>query len=307
MKYSLEQIWNLGNDKLISILGRNLENKQKLKSKVSVKLYNEEKLDSKSSKIISIYDDYYEVMKNSSSLEEGLSKLRKCELNDYDSDENPIDPITMQKIKKGDEILNERRCYDKLTLKNIINNGDGKDPYTRNKFSSKIIEKMISFDVINGVLDLSSKNLTKVPKDLPINVKKLILFDNNIKKIQKNSFNELSSLEELDLTNNEIEKIEDNSFLKLKNLQKLHLEDNKLKSLNKNIFNGLINLEILGLENNEIEEIEYNTFKILENINEINLMNNKINENYNFDTKDLIDMGDNMYTNTPEDYYEDYY
>jgi len=120
MKYSLEEIWNLSREKLVKILGEDFSDIQKLKTKVSIKLYNNEELDKRSDEIVQ-YDNYYKIMKKASSFKNGLNKLRKCELNDYDSDEDPIDPITMEKISEEDLIMNERRCYDKKTLEKIIN------------------------------------------------------------------------------------------------------------------------------------------------------------------------------------------
>jgi hypothetical protein len=98
MEYSLEKIWNLNHEKLVEILGEDFKNIQKLKTKVSIKLYNEEKLDKKSDKIVET-DNYYKIMKKASSLKIGLNKLKGCELNDYDSDDDLIDPVTMEKMK----------------------------------------------------------------------------------------------------------------------------------------------------------------------------------------------------------------
>ena len=277
MKYSLEQIWDLSRKELISILGEDFKDLQKLKTKVSIKLYNKEKLNQRGDKIVE-YDDFYKIMKKASSLEEGLSKLRKCELNDYDSDEDPIDPIIIKKINETDLIYNERRCYNKKTLEQIIDNGDGNDPYTRNLISEDVRSKLnlSKYKVISGFLDLSNMNLTEIPGDLPKNLIELSLKNNKIKKIEENVFNGLSSLKRLYLNGNKIEKIEENSFNGLYSLQILYLNSNEIEKIEDNTFNGLYSLKTLILNHNKIEEIKENIFNGLSSLKKLYLSYNKI-------------------------------
>lgn len=276
MEYSLEKIWNLNHEKLVEILGEDFKNIQKLKTKVSIKLYNEEKLDKKSDKIVET-DNYYKIMKKASSLKIGLNKLKGCELNDYDSDDDLIDPVTMEKIKDENIIMNERRCYDKKTLKKIIIEGDGKDPYTRNDFPREITKKFKKYEIKNGVLDLSDMDLTEIPDDLPSNIDSLNLSNNRIKKIENNLFRH-STISDLNLSNNKIKKIDRDSFSSLILLENLDLSYNEIEEIENNFFNYPFSIENLNLSNNKIKKIEKNTFNGLPLLFTLDLSDNKIKE-----------------------------
>lgn len=92
-----------------------------------------------------------------------------------------------------------------------------------------------------------------------VNLKKLNISKNELKKLDENQFEELDRLEMLDLKNNEIEFLEKGCFSGLNSLKLLYLSENKVKSLDKNKFEASNQLEWLDL-NNQIELLETDWF-----------------------------------------------
>ena len=92
-------------------------------------------------------------------------------------------------------------------------------------------------------------------KDFFREVKILYLDKNDIEKIEKDAFNGLEKLEELDLSGNKITEIEKDAFNGLKNLEMLDLLGNKLTSLPERIFKSLVNLEWVYLKGNNLTSL----------------------------------------------------
>ena len=99
-----------------------------------------------------------------------------------------------------------------------------------------------------------------------------------IKKIDSNTFKNLTKLETLWLQDNAIEEIDVRLFETLSNLKELELYNNKLKRIDSNTFKNLTKLEKLYLNNNEIEEIDVRLFESLSNLKVLYLYNNKLKE-----------------------------
>ena len=100
------------------------------------------------------------------------------------------------------------------------------------------------------ILEKFEENQSSLTSD---DLYELYLDQNKIEKIEKNTFNGLSSLQSLSLSENEIEKIEENAFNGLSTLKELKLSFNKIKVIEDNTFNGLSSLKELYLSKNKIE------------------------------------------------------
>ncbi|XP_077584187.1 leucine-rich repeat-containing protein 3-like [Stigmatopora nigra] len=82
-----------------------------------------------------------------------------------------------------------------------------------------------------------SRNLEKIPSDLPRDTVALILASNHITKIPNYAFRELNYLQELDLSNNDIETVDVAAFHGLSDsLLVLDLSNNRIQSLPKEAF-----------------------------------------------------------------------
>ncbi|XP_077473377.1 leucine-rich repeat-containing protein 3 [Stigmatopora argus] len=82
-----------------------------------------------------------------------------------------------------------------------------------------------------------SRNLEKIPSDLPRDTVALILASNHITKIPNYAFRELNYLQELDLSNNDIETVDMAAFHGLSDsLLVLDLSNNQIQSLPKEAF-----------------------------------------------------------------------
>ena len=138
-----------------------------------------------------------------------------------------------------------------------------------------------------------------VPMGIPIDTVVLRLENNQIKKITKNSFRQLTDLKVLKLSGNMISKIEEGSFddlinlvildltknhlaelplgifTKLKNLEILHLSENSLVQID-GMFIGLKTLQKLYLDKNHLTEITNRAFEDLEKLHQLKLSNNNI-------------------------------
>jgi Leucine-rich repeat (LRR) protein len=79
----------------------------------------------------------------------------------------------------------------------------------------------------------------------------------------------------LDLSDNQIAKIDENSFICLTNLKFLNLNKNCLISLYTNMFHGLKNLQVLNLSDNKISTID-DAFIELSSLISLNLSNNEL-------------------------------
>ncbi|XP_058791389.1 chaoptin-like [Phymastichus coffea] len=78
----------------------------------------------------------------------------------------------------------------------------------------------------------------------------LILRDNKIESLRKQSFNGLTSLQQLDLSGNMLAQLTNEQFRNLRNLRALNLSHNRLRSLTRDVFTGT-RLEILDLSRNK--------------------------------------------------------
>uniref|UniRef100_A0AAY4BJ18 LRRNT domain-containing protein n=1 Tax=Denticeps clupeoides TaxID=299321 RepID=A0AAY4BJ18_9TELE len=87
------------------------------------------------------------------------------------------------------------------------------------------------------VVQCASRNLEKIPSDLPRDTVSLLLSSNHITKIPGQAFKNLPRLQELDLSRNSIETVEAGAFQGLsEGLRVLDLSNNLLRSVPKEAF-----------------------------------------------------------------------
>ena len=105
------------------------------------------------------------------------------------------------------------------------------------------------------ITDCSSRNLTTIPNEWPEQVKKILLNDNAIVKIEKNGLlsSKLQQLEELHLQDNDITAIDRGCFQDLSHLKTLWLHKNNLSTIDLGIFDDLPSLKNLTLFDNPWE------------------------------------------------------
>ena len=122
------------------------------------------------------------------------------------------------------------------------------------------------------VLRLEENNLEEIPESLKYltDLVELHLHRNKI-KIVKDDHLILPSLSLLDLRNNQIARIESDSFGKMKNLRNLKLSDNKLNSVPTTALSKLDNLEALYLGQNNFFQIEENSLKGLSQLRKLEI------------------------------------
>ena len=108
-------------------------------------------------------------------------------------------------------------------------------------------------------------------------LKNLYLIQNNLLDIKNFTFSSLSLLKELDLSNNSISDLFRETFFGLANLSQLVLNQNYLTHLNDFVFYELSSLEKLQLKSNQIEFVSSNMFNCSNSsIIEINLSENRV-------------------------------
>ncbi|RWS31621.1 Leucine-rich repeat neuronal protein 2-like protein [Leptotrombidium deliense] len=99
-----------------------------------------------------------------------------------------------------------------------------------------------------------NSNLGVIPHTLNPNIRKLLLIDNQIRRIRRSSFEVYQNLEVVDMSGNNLTTIEDNAFAsqhKLK-LETLDLTRNEITFLDANAFEGLSKLRYLNLRDNRL-------------------------------------------------------
>ncbi|XP_062566355.1 slit homolog 3 protein-like [Saccostrea cucullata] len=94
------------------------------------------------------------------------------------------------------------------------------------------------------------KGLTTIPNKYPANTCELYLTGNDISRIEKESFSNLTKLQRLGLTDNKISSIDNRAFIGLTKLEYISLADNDLAFIDQKTFYGLRNLRFLFVDLN---------------------------------------------------------
>ena len=142
------------------------------------------------------------------------------------------------------------------------------------------------------IIDLSREGYTDIAPgtfsigtfddNLP-NLRDLSLRNNQIKKLQSGTFNNLLRLVSLDLSNNKIIELQLGIFNNLPRLEYLFFDNNQIIELHRDTFNNLPNLRILHLDYNQIRELQPDIFTMgmfgnFQFLTELWLNNNQIRE-----------------------------
>nr|ABB21104.1 variable lymphocyte receptor A [Eptatretus stoutii] len=109
-------------------------------------------------------------------------------------------------------------------------------------------------------VDCSSKGLTAIPSNIPLETTQLHLNLNSLSKLSPKAFHSLSSLTFLDLSYNQLQALPAGVFDQLKNLETLYLLQNQLKSLPQGIFDKLTKITYLDLEGNKLQSLSHGVF-----------------------------------------------
>ena len=172
-----------------------------------------------------------------------------------------------------------------LTEKDIENLNKWAEKYDIEELKIKDKEKIFNLEE----LYISNDNLTELPKEIGIltNLKILDIKCFYLKELPKEIFN-LINLEELYIRNNNLTELPKEIGI-LTNLKILDIECYNLKELPKEIFN-LINLEKLSIRINNLE-ISPDGIEKLINLENLYIDINIINENFNFKSLPIEEMG----------------
>lgn len=128
-------------------------------------------------------------------------------------------------------------------------------------------------------LDLTDKGLTSLDgmEQIPCAkfVRVLGLGNNELTKLDKNSFKNFSRLDFIFLRKNKLETIDEGTFSDLPKLYVLNLMDNQLQRIDASMFSKCP-LNQLYLGNNELKEVDHKIFEILPNLADLGLEENKL-------------------------------
>ncbi|XP_066155554.1 relaxin receptor 2-like isoform X2 [Euwallacea fornicatus] len=113
----------------------------------------------------------------------------------------------------------------------------------------------------------------EIPQGISVGVSYLILSNNGIKTLGRNSLRTFN-LTLLHMENNELDHIEPQAFAQQQFLQKLFLMNNKLRTLPFGTFTGLTNLEWLHIDNNMIQKIDFDNFGIMKKLKWLDMSHN---------------------------------
>ena len=127
-------------------------------------------------------------------------------------------------------------------------------------------------------LHLSNNRIIEFPKELTKtyfpSLKVLDLSSNRISELHIQSYNNMASITTLMLNNNQMKIIAKNSFDAFPNLEELNLSDNELRDLPS--FQALTNLEIVKFDFNSLTQLPRDGFKGLTNLYVLNVSSNEI-------------------------------
>lgn len=127
-------------------------------------------------------------------------------------------------------------------------------------------------------IEISNTKLEKISDESfsGFDLQILKLSKNKIRKIEKNSFNELKNVEKIFLDRNQIDELDDEIFSSNNLLKILKLENNNLKKISENLFQNLPELKEIFLQDNKIQKVTTEIFKNNQNLEILDLSNNKL-------------------------------
>ncbi|XP_018013927.1 leucine-rich repeat neuronal protein 2 [Hyalella azteca] len=171
---------------------------------------------------------------------------------------------------KGNTIANVDRSIAKLTqLKELDLSGNQIKSIGRGKMFRNLTN-LIYFNV-------GKNEISTIFHDTflgPINIKQLVLSNNNINYIEDEAFTDLKKLEILDLEQNLLGSLYEEWFTGLSKLLSLNLAHNRVHNVPASVFRPLQNLRSLFLAGNRISSIDPRAFSGLTKLQELTLNDN---------------------------------
>nr|ABB59065.1 variable lymphocyte receptor A [Eptatretus burgeri] len=125
-------------------------------------------------------------------------------------------------------------------------------------------------------VDCSSKKLTAIPSNIPVDTTELRLNFNSLSKLSPKAFHHLSKLTYLSLESNQLQTLPTGVFDHLVNLNELRLGTNQLTSLPSKIFDSLTKLTWLTLDQNKLQRLPDGVFDKLTELKELSLQINQL-------------------------------
>ncbi|XP_050085769.1 uncharacterized protein LOC126571361 [Anopheles aquasalis] len=129
-------------------------------------------------------------------------------------------------------------------------------------------------------LYLHNNAMKRVDRDAFRNLTILIELDlanNNLTELQPGTFDDLTKLRVILLNNNQIERLEPNLFRSLSFLTKINLRSNRLVRIGINVFVSVPNLSQIELDYNELQTLRKDSFAGLDKLTSLSLTNNPWN------------------------------
>lgn len=149
-----------------------------------------------------------------------------------------------------------------------------------------------SFPFLESVKVQRSKLKEITSKDFKIakKLKVLNFWNNDLQRIERNTFDDLLLLEEIDLSENNLNELHTKLFRKLLNLKTLNLDSNNLAKIDVNLFRSNLNLKSLSLQENSLIELPIYVFKNLKQLEHLNVNYNEITslQDHIFDDNELL-------------------
>lgn len=161
-----------------------------------------------------------------------------------------------------------------LNLQYLLNKG----------YSKEDLSKLSELSLPDNHIETIDVNLFETCSNLT----KIILNNNNLTKIDGETFKNLPKLSTLSLNNNQIESIDEKAFEGCSNLTELYLHDNKIKHVYRNTFEALNSIQIISIYNNNGSLSFYDENLQLPSGIE-NLENNLNEKGYFSDLKQFLD------------------
>lgn len=155
-------------------------------------------------------------------------------------------------------------------------------------FSPENLKKFVSGSQGQRTLDLSHKNITKLPNNLSTLLKQIVDDKNNPVQVIDLSHNKISGNlaagafkglvqpTHILLNNNTIKSVKPGAFTANNSLQLIDLSHNKINKLPVEAFDTIMGLTSLDLSYNKLSDIEGGVFDNLRLLYELNLSHNKI-------------------------------
>nr|ABB21030.1 variable lymphocyte receptor A [Eptatretus burgeri] len=125
-------------------------------------------------------------------------------------------------------------------------------------------------------VDCSSKRLTAIPSNIPVDTDRLVLQGNKLSSLPGMAFHGLTKLRQLYLSNNQLQALPIGVFDQLVNLTDLRLNRNQLTSLPPRVFDSLTKLTYLSLYNNQLKRVPEGAFDKLTELKTLKLDNNQL-------------------------------